>query len=100
MFKRGRFTLAVGKTPSSPDAASSLPAAADGADLNPILQDFALAIHPPMLYTGYVGFSVAFAFACAAMLEGRLDQTWAKWTRPWTIFACLFQTVGIALGSW
>ncbi len=76
------------------------PAASDGADLNPILQDFALAIHPPMLYTGYVGFSVAFAFAIAAMLEGRLDQTWAKWTRPWTIFAWLFQTIGIALGSW
>ncbi len=77
-----------------------IPAASDGADLNPILQDFALAIHPPMLYTGYVGFSVAFAFAIAAMLEGRLDQTWAKWTRPWTIFAWIFQTVGIALGSW
>jgi cytochrome c-type biogenesis protein CcmF len=77
-----------------------LPAWQDGADLNPVLQDFALAIHPPMLYTGYVGFSVAFAFACAAMLEGRLDQTWAKWTRPWTIFAWMFQTIGIALGSW
>jgi cytochrome c-type biogenesis protein CcmF len=77
-----------------------IPAAADGADLNPVLQDFALAIHPPMLYMGYVGFSVAFAFAIAAMLEGRLDQTWAKWTRPWTIFAWLFQTIGIALGSW
>jgi cytochrome c-type biogenesis protein CcmF len=77
-----------------------IPAAGDGADLNPVLQDFALAIHPPMLYTGYVGFSVAFAFACAAMLEGRLDQTWAKWTRPWTLFAWLFQTIGIALGSW
>ena len=77
-----------------------IPAAQDGADLNPVLQDFALSIHPPMLYTGYVGFSVAFAFACAAMLEGRLDQTWAKWTRPWTIFAWLFQTIGIALGSW
>jgi cytochrome c-type biogenesis protein CcmF len=77
-----------------------LPAPADGADLNSVLQDFALAIHPPMLYTGYVGFSVAFAFACAAMLEGRLDQTWAKWTRPWTIFAWMFQTIGIALGSW
>ncbi len=77
-----------------------MPAAQDGADLNPVLQDFALAIHPPMLYTGYVGFSVAFAFACAAMLEGRLDQTWAKWTRPWTIFAWVFQTIGIALGSW
>jgi cytochrome c-type biogenesis protein CcmF len=77
-----------------------IPAAQDGADLNPVLQDFALAIHPPMLYTGYVGFSVAFAFAIAAMLEGRLDQAWAKWTRPWTIFAWLFQTIGIALGSW
>jgi cytochrome c-type biogenesis protein CcmF len=77
-----------------------MPAAHDGADLNPVLQDFALAIHPPMLYTGYVGFSVAFAFACAAMLEGKLDQTWAKWTRPWTIFAWVFQTIGIALGSW
>ena len=77
-----------------------MPAAQDGADLNPVLQDFALAIHPPMLYTGYVGFSVAFAFACAAMLEGRLDQAWAKWTRPWTIFAWIFQTIGIALGSW
>jgi cytochrome c-type biogenesis protein CcmF len=77
-----------------------IPTAEDGADLNPVLQDFALAIHPPMLYMGYVGFSVAFAFAIAAMLEGRLDQTWAKWTRPWTIFAWLFQTIGIALGSW
>ena len=77
-----------------------VPAALDGADLNPVLQDFALAIHPPMLYTGYVGFSVAFAFAIAAMLEGKLDQSWAKWTRPWTIFAWLFQTIGIALGSW
>jgi cytochrome c-type biogenesis protein CcmF len=77
-----------------------IPAAQDGADLNPVLQDFALAIHPPMLYTGYVGFSVAFAFACAAMLEGRLDQAWAKWTRPWTLFAWIFQTIGIALGSW
>jgi len=77
-----------------------IPAAADGASLNPILQDFALSIHPPMLYTGYVGFSVAFAFACAAMLEGRLDQSWAKWTRPWTLAAWIFQTIGITLGSW
>src|SRR3984893_5621928 len=76
------------------------PAAQDGADLHPVLQDFPLAIHPPMLYTGYVGFSVAFAFAIAAMLEGRLDQTWAKWTRPWTIFAWMFQTIGIPHGSW
>ncbi len=89
------FTL----TTSSPFA--RLPAApADGNDLNPVLQDFALAIHPPILYTGYVGFSVAFAFACAAMLEGRLDQAWARWTRPWTLGAWLFLTIGIALGSW
>jgi cytochrome c-type biogenesis protein CcmF len=72
----------------------------DGNDLNPVLQDFGLTIHPPMLYVGYVGFSVAFAFACAAMLEGKLDQTWARWTRPWTTVAWMFLTVGVALGSW
>jgi cytochrome c-type biogenesis protein CcmF len=77
-----------------------IPAAPDGRDLNPILQDPALAIHPPILYTGYVGFAVAFAFACAAMLEGKLDQAWARWTRPWTTSAWAFLTVGIALGSW
>ncbi len=76
------------------------PAVPDGRDLNPVLQDFALAIHPPMLYTGYVGLSVAFAFACAAMIEGKLDQTWARWTRPWTTLAWSFLTAGIALGSW
>jgi cytochrome c-type biogenesis protein CcmF len=76
------------------------PAPADGADLNPLLQDPGLAIHPPILYTGYVGFSVAFAFAIAAMISGNLDQKWAKWTRPWTTVAWLFLTVGIALGSW
>src|SRR6185437_4276661 len=75
------------------------PPPADGADLNPILQDTALAIHPPILYTGYVGFAVAFAFACAAMLEGRMDQMWARWTRPWTTAAWAFLTVGISLGS-
>jgi cytochrome c-type biogenesis protein CcmF len=75
------------------------PPAADGADLNPILQDPALAVHPPILYTGYVGFAVAFAFACAAMLEGRLDQEWARWTRPWTTSAWAFLGCGIALGS-
>ncbi len=75
------------------------PPAPDGRDLNPILQDPGLAIHPPILYTGYVGFAVAFAFACAAMLEGRLDQTWARWTRPWTTAAWAFLTCGIALGS-
>ena len=76
------------------------PAAIDGADLNPLLQDPGLAIHPPLLYVGYVGFSVAFAFAIAAMLSGDLDQKWARWTRPWTVIAWLFLTVGIALGSW
>ena len=76
------------------------PAPLDGADLNPLLQDPGLAIHPPMLYVGYVGFSVAFAFAIAAMISGDLDQKWAKWTRPWTLVAWLFLTVGIALGSW
>jgi cytochrome c-type biogenesis protein CcmF len=75
------------------------PPAADGSDLNPILQDPALAVHPPILYTGYVGFAVAFAFACAAMLEGRLDQEWARWTRPWTTTAWAFLGCGIALGS-
>src|SRR3954467_7238358 len=77
-----------------------LPAPADGRDLNPVLQDPALAIHPPLLYMGYVGMAVAYAFACAAMLEGKLDQTWARWTRPWTTVAWCFLSVGIALGSW
>jgi cytochrome c-type biogenesis protein CcmF len=76
------------------------PPAADGADLNPLLQDPGLAIHPPLLYIGYVGFSVAFAFAIAAMLSGNLDQRWAKWTRPWTTLAWMFLTLGIMLGSW
>ncbi len=77
-----------------------IPAAVDGRDLNPLLQDPALAIHPPMLYIGYVGFSVAFAFAVAALLEGRLDEKWARWARPWTTVSWMFLTVGIALGSW
>ena len=77
-----------------------LPAAADGRDLNPLLQDPGLVIHPPMLYMGYVGFSVAFAFAIAALLGGRLDATWARWSRPWTTVAWVFMTAGIALGSW
>jgi cytochrome c-type biogenesis protein CcmF len=77
-----------------------IPAALDGADLNPLLQDPGLAIHPPLLYIGYVGFSVAFAFAIAAMISGDLDQNWARWTRPWTIVAWMFLTMGIALGSW
>ncbi len=73
---------------------------ADGRDLNPLLQDIGLIIHPPMLYMGYVGFSVAFAFAIAALINGRLDAAWARWSRPWTTVAWSFLTVGIALGSW
>ena len=76
------------------------PAPFEGADLNPLLQDIGLAIHPPILYVGYVGFAVAYAFAIAAMLSGNLDKQWAKWTRPWTTAAWLFLTIGIALGSW
>ncbi|MDY7560703.1 heme lyase CcmF/NrfE family subunit [Pseudomonas sp. 10B1] len=73
---------------------------ADGHDLNPLLQDIGLIVHPPMLYMGYVGFSVAFAFAIAALLGGRLDAAWARWSRPWTIIAWAFLGVGITLGSW
>src|SRR3954453_3668109 len=71
----------------------------DGRDLNPLLQDPAMVAHPPMLYMGYVGFSVAFAFAIAALIGGRLDATWARWSRPWTTVAWMFLTCGIALGS-
>ena len=77
-----------------------LPAAENGRDLNPLLQDPGLIIHPPMLYMGYVGFAVAFAFAIAALLSGRLDAAWARWSRPWTTAAWVFLTLGIALGSW
>ena len=77
-----------------------LPAAADGQDLNPLLQDPGLVIHPPMLYMGYVGFSVAFSFAIAALLGGKLDATWARWSRPWTTVAWVFLTCGVMLGSW
>lgn len=76
------------------------PAPVEGRDLNPLLQDVGLAIHPPMLYMGYVGFSVAFAFAIAALMQGRLDAAWARWSRPWTTIAWTFLTLGIALGSW
>lgn len=72
----------------------------DGRDLNPLLQDFGLIVHPPMLYMGYVGFSVAFSFAIAALLGGRLDAAWARWSRPWTLVAWAFLGTGIALGSW
>ncbi len=72
----------------------------EGNGLNPVLQDPALAIHPPFLYAGYVGLSVAFSFACAALVEGSVDAAWARWVRPWTLAAWMFLTAGIALGSW
>tara|TARA_R110001592_G_scaffold356455_3_gene658341 strand:- start:1155 stop:3125 length:1971 start_codon:yes stop_codon:yes gene_type:complete len=72
----------------------------EGSDLNPLLQDVGLIFHPPMLYMGYVGFSVAFSFSIAALLAGRMDAAWARWTRPWTNVAWMFLTLGIALGSW
>src|SRR5215471_7466241 len=72
----------------------------EGRDLNPILQDIGLAIHPPLLYLGYVGFSIAFSFAIAALIEGRIDAAWARWVRPWTLVAWIFLTLGIAMGSY
>jgi cytochrome c-type biogenesis protein CcmF len=77
-----------------------IPSAAEGLDLNPLLQDFGLIIHPPLLYMGYVGFSVAFAFAVAALLGGEVSRDWVRWSRPWTLVAWAFLTIGIALGSW
>ena len=76
------------------------PPPADGNGLNPILQDPALAFHPPFLYTGYVGFSIAYSFAVAALIDGRIDAAWARWVRPWTLAAWMFLTLGIAMGSW
>ena len=72
----------------------------EGRDLNPILQDIGLAIHPPLLYLGYVGFSIAFSFALAALIEGRIDAAWARWVRPWTLAAWMFLTIGISMGSY
>jgi cytochrome c-type biogenesis protein CcmF len=72
----------------------------EGNDLNPVLQDIGLAIHPPLLYLGYVGCSISFAFAVAALIEGRIDAAWARWARPWTLAAWMFLTVGIAMGSY
>src|ERR1700690_3679538 len=72
----------------------------EGRDLNPVLQDIGLAVHPPMLYLGYVGFSISFSFAVAALIEGRIDAAWARWVRPWTLMAWIFLTLGIAMGSW
>ena len=77
-----------------------LPAAFEGSDLNPLLQDAGMVVHPPMLYMGYVGFSVAFSFAIAALISGQMDATWARWSRPWTTIAWVFLTIGIMLGSW
>ena len=76
------------------------PAPMQGADLNPVLQDIGLAIHPPLLYLGYVGFSIVFAFAAAALIEGRIDAAWARWVRPWILTAWIFLTLGIAMGSY
>jgi cytochrome c-type biogenesis protein CcmF len=72
----------------------------EGRDLNPVLQDIGLAVHPPMLYLGYVGFSISFSFAVAALIEGRIDAAWARWVRPWTLLAWIFLTLGIAMGSY
>jgi cytochrome c-type biogenesis protein CcmF len=72
----------------------------EGQDLNPVLQDIGLAVHPPMLYLGYVGFSISFSFAVAALIEGRIDAAWARWVRPWTLVAWIFLTAGIAMGSY
>ncbi|MEL6437519.1 MAG: heme lyase CcmF/NrfE family subunit, partial [Pseudomonadota bacterium] len=77
-----------------------VPAPMEGRDLNPILQDVGLAIHPPLLYMGYVGFSICFSFAVAALIEGRIDAAWARWVRPWTLAAWVFLTAGIAVGSY
>jgi cytochrome c-type biogenesis protein CcmF len=77
-----------------------IPLQPEGRGLNPVLQDPALAFHPPFLYAGYVGLSVAFAFACAALIEGRTDAAWARWVRPWTLAAWVCLTLGIAMGSW
>jgi cytochrome c-type biogenesis protein CcmF len=76
------------------------PPPANGSDLNPLLQDPGMIIHPPLLYMGYVGFSVAFAFAIAALISGKLDEAWARWVRPWTLLAWVFLTLGIMIGSW
>src|SRR3546814_15968316 len=76
------------------------PAPLEGNDLNALLQDPGLAMHPPVLYAGYVGFSIAFSFAVAALIEGKVDAAWARWVRPWTLVAWSFLTAGIALGSW
>jgi cytochrome c-type biogenesis protein CcmF len=98
MISTGFLLFLIGT--SNPFARLLPNAPAEGRDLNPLLQDVGLIIHPPILYMGYVGFSVAFAFAIAALLDGKLDAAWARWTRPWTTVAWAFLGVGITLGSW
>ena len=85
---------------SNPFHPAAIRRPAEGKDLNPVLQDIGLAIHPPLLYLGYVGFSVCFSFAVAALIEGRIDAAWARWVRPWTLAAWTFLTAGIAMGSY
>ena len=80
--------------------ARMIPAPLEGHDLNPVLQDIGLAIHPPLLYMGYVGFSICFSFAIGALISGRIDQAWARWVRPWTMLSWVFLTLGIAMGSY
>ncbi|MBY0361037.1 MAG: cytochrome c biogenesis protein CcsA, partial [Phreatobacter sp.] len=92
------FLLFILKT-SNPFARIT-PAPMEGRDLNPLLQDVGLAIHPPLLYVGYVGFSMSFAFAVAALIDGKLDAAWARWVRPWTLVAWIFLTAGISMGSY
>ena len=94
----GTFYLFI-LTTSNPFLRIAHPAM-EGRDLNPVLQDIGLAVHPPMLYLGYVGFSISFSFAIAALLEGRIDAAWARWVRPWTLLAWIFLTLGIAMGSY
>ena len=95
----GAYILFMLATSNPFDRIIPLPPA-DGADLNSALQDFGFIVHPPTLYMGYVGFSVVFAFAIAALLSGRLDAAWARWSRPWANIAWAILTIGIALGSW
>ena len=94
----GAFLLFILATSNPFDRLENAPL--EGRDLNPILQDIGLAIHPPLLYLGYVGFSIAFAFAVAALIDGRIDAAWARWVRPWTLTAWVFLTAGIAMGSY
>ena len=96
MYKRQLFSLLT----SNPFERSLPVFPVEGNDLNPLLQDFGLIVHQPMLYIGYVGFAVPFALAIATLWSGRLDMAWARWSRPWTNVAWAFLTVGITLGSW